>query len=275
MKRPAQIDALSLAGDDVRIGGAYPPLGFHPVWNAEVGNGDCFGLYWPYGCEDREPIVCDMVHDEAGIEVAFSSVDLFVKWLERNQGRRGDEEVDDPQSVARRFREVKPFLQTQPELAIPKLREICKDFSENAEYWFSLASQLRRVGDHDGSRAAAIRTIASNWAFGMPPQGALRMLQSAKGKTGDPLVASSGRLTMSYGGDKENSNYDVLKECISAYLSSPTPVLGLLLNQNYGYMMRMETRSFQDRYAFDPTAWLTEHSELCAKYLGDSRMQIG
>lgn len=56
MKAPAQIDALSLAGHDFATGGAYPPLGFRPVLDAELGNGDYFGLYWPYGREGRDPI---------------------------------------------------------------------------------------------------------------------------------------------------------------------------------------------------------------------------
>ena len=66
----------------------------------------------------------------------------------------------------------------------------------------------------------------------------------------------------------------ILKEIISAYLSSPTPVLGLVLNQNYGYMMSSETVSFQERYNFDSAIWLDEHCQLCAKILGDSRRHL-
>lgn len=274
MKAPAQIAELSLAGQDVGTGGTCPPLGFRPVWDAELGNGDYFGLYWPYGHEDREPIVCDMLHDEWGMEVAFSSVESFVEWLQLNGRQRGEVEVEDSALVGRRFRELKPLLHDQPEEAVSKLRTICDDFPESAEFWFTLASQLRRIGNHAGCHAAAVRAFTSNWAFGMPPDGTLRMLQNAKNQTDDPLVKRSGHLTRQYGGTKENSNYQLLKECIAEYLSSTTPVLGLLLNQNYGYMMSMETTSFQERNQFDPIEWLETHSQLCAKYTGDSRTQI-
>ncbi len=274
MKAPPQIDALSLAGDDVGTGGAYPPLGFWPVWDAELGNGDYFGLYWPYGREDRDPIVCDMLHDEWGMEVAFSSVAVFREWLEQNDGRRGDVEVEDLAFVGRRFQDVKSILRDQPEDAVSRLRGICDDFPESAEYWYTLACQLRRIGDHSGCHAGAVRAFASNWAFGMPPDDTLRMLRNAKGQIQDPLVARSEQLTMQYGGTKENSNYGVLKECIAEYLSSSTPTLGLLLNQNYGYMMSMETTAFQDRYDFNLTGWIEEHSRFCAEYVGDSRTKI-
>jgi len=274
MKAPAQIGQLSLAGEDLGTGGTYPPLGFRPVWDAELGNGDYYGLYWPYGRESQDPIVCDMLHDEWGMEIAFSGVAIFTDWLQLNEGRRGDVEVEDFALVSRRYDELKPVLRDQPEEAVAGLRAICDDFPESAEYWYALASQLRRIGDHTGCHAAAVRAFASNWAFGVPPDGTLRMLQNAKDQTAEPLTARSGQLTMQYGGTKENSNYDLLKECIGEYLSSSTPVLGLLLNQNYGYMMAMETTAFQDRYGFDPADWIEEHSQLCAEHLGDSRTQI-
>lgn len=274
MKAPVQIDVLSLAGDDIGTGGTYPPLGFRPVWDAELGNGDYFGLYWPYGREDREPIVCDMLHDEWGLEVAFSSVRIFVEWLELNNGCRGDLSVEDPGFVGRRFQAVKSLLKNRPEEAISKLQRICEDFPESAEYWYTLAGQLRRIGDYAGSHLAAIRAFASNWAFGMPPHGTLGMLQNATGHTEDPLVMRSGRLTMNYGGVKDNPNYEILKSCVNSYISSKTPVLGLLMNQNYGYMMSMETTAFQDRHGFDRADWIREHSRLCAEYVGDPRTQI-
>lgn len=274
MRAPTELNSLSLASNDVGTGGTYPPLGFWPVWDAELGNGDYFGLYWPYGFEDREPIVCDMLHDEWGLEVSFSSVASFLQWLELNDGHRGDIEVKDSTFVVRRFRDVKPLLRDQPEEAVSKLQEICDDFPESSEYWYTLAGQLRRIGDHVGCHTAAIRAFASNWSFGMPPHGTLKMLQNAKGHVEDPLVAKSEQLSAQYGGTKENPNYDLLKNCIDEYLSSSTPTLGLLLNQNYGYMMSMETTAFQDRYDFDRATWIKEHSSLCSKYVGDSRTQI-
>lgn len=274
MKAPAKISELSLAGDTIGTGGTYPPLGFRPVWDAELGNGDYYGLYWPYGREDRDPIVCDMLHDEWGMEIAFSSVEVFVEWLEANGHQRGDEEVADSALVTGRFHGLKPLLQNQPEEAVAQLRTICDDFPESAEYWFTLATQLRRLGDHVGCHEAAVRAFASNWVFGSPPNGTTRMIQNVKHQTDDPLTQRIGEFTTQYGGAKENSNYELLKECIAEYLSSETPVLGLLLNQNYGYMMSMETVSFQEWYQFDVAEWLYNHSQLCEMHVGDSRTSI-
>ncbi len=86
MKMPSQIERLSMGGGDV--GGIYPPLGFLPVLDAELGNGDYFGLYWPYGRESCEPLVCDMLHDESRVALAFSSVPVFVAWLEAKGASR-------------------------------------------------------------------------------------------------------------------------------------------------------------------------------------------
>lgn len=274
MKASPQLTDFSRA-DSTGVVGTYPPLGFLPVLDAELGNGDYLGFYWPYGHEDREPLVCEMLHDEWGMRLAFSSAAIFLEWLAINDGDRGDQTIDDPELVVPRFQGVKPLLQQHPEEAISRLKAICEDFPECAEYWFTLAGQLRRVGDLDGAGHAAIRAFASNWSFGMPPNGVLKMLQNAKGHVDDPLVACSDRLPMKFGGEKENTCYHVIKDCIDAYLSSSTPVLGLLLNQNYGYMMSMETVSFQERYHFDRTTWINDHSQLCSQYLGDSRTQIG
>ncbi len=274
MRAPPHIDQLSLAGEDVGTGGAYPPLGFIPVWDAELGNGDHFGLYWLYGREQYEPIVCDMLHDEWGMKIAFSSVEVFIEWLNANDWERGETEVDDSRFVPRRFRETKPKLADEPEQAIAELRLICDEFPESTEYWHTLAGQLRRVGDLQGAHMAAIHAYASNWVFGMPDSGTLRMLQTAEGQLDDPLVVRSRRLTTKYGGTKENDNYVLLKECVSEYLLSSNPVLGLILNQNYGYMMSGETTAFQDRYSFDRSEWLEDQIRLSEEYLGDSRTRF-
>jgi hypothetical protein len=275
MKRPDGIESLTLAEETVGAGGAYPPLGFKPVWEADLGNGDYYGLYWPYGREKREPVVCDMFHDGWGLHVAFSTVPLFLQYLELNDGLRGDIEVDDPNLPSARFLSVRTILHDRPEEAISRLTSICADFPECADYWFALAGQLRRLEDKEGSARAAIRAFASNWAFGMPPNGTLKLLQQASATMpNDPLIARSAELSMAFGGTKENPVYDVLKDCIAGYLTSDDPLPGILLNQNYGYMMLMETTAFQERYGFKLDHWLQEHAQLCATYLGDDRRTI-
>ena len=255
-------------------GGAYPPLGFKPVSNAELGNGDYFGLYWPYGREDREPIVCDMMHDGWQMEIAFSSVEIFLKYLDSNDGFRGDQVVEDSQSVVSRFAQVKSMLSNEPEQAISILQAVCADFPERSEYWYTLAAQLRRIGEMESAGRAGIRAFNSNWAFGFPSSGVLRLIQGVKGSIDDPVVRVSTDLRMRFGGTKENDDYRRLRECIEAYLQGPDPLPGIVLNQNYGYVMMRETVSFQERSSFQLETWVEEHRRLCARFLGDSRTGI-
>lgn len=202
---------------------------------------------------------------------------IFVRWLELNDRERGELEVEDPDLVTARFLAMRTILHNKPEEAVIRLTSLCADFPESAEYWFALAGQRRRLGDPEGCARAAIRAYASNWVFGMPPNGTLTLLQNARRTdTGanDPLVTRSAELTMNFGGTKENPVYNVLRECIDAYLSSRDPLLGLLLNQNYAYMMLMETTAFQARYEFNASEWLARQIQLCEVHLGDSRLKI-
>lgn len=88
VKAPLCINQLSLTGDIAS--GPYPPSGFAPVSDAELGNGDYFGLYWPFGQEAQEPIVCDMAHDSWSMVPCCPSEATFVAWLEENNCQRGD-----------------------------------------------------------------------------------------------------------------------------------------------------------------------------------------
>jgi hypothetical protein len=75
--------------------GPYPPSGFAAVSDADLGNGDCFGLYWPLGQEGEEPIVCDMAHDSWTMIPCFSnSTKLQIGWI-ANDYTRGDCEIED------------------------------------------------------------------------------------------------------------------------------------------------------------------------------------
>jgi hypothetical protein len=218
-----------------------------------------------------------MFHDGWGLQVAFSTVPLFLQYLEMNDGLRGDNAVDDPNLPSTRFLAVRTILHDNPEAAVSLLTSICADFPECADYWFTLAGQLRRLGDNDGSARAAIRAFTSNWAFGMPPNGTLKLLQNARANSvvsKDPLIVRSSELSMAFGGTKENPVYEVLRDCIAGYLASNDPLPGILLNQNYGYMMLMETTAFQDRYGFKVDQWLQAHSQLCSIHLGDDRRTI-
>jgi len=277
MKKPKGIERVSLCdwgGEGIF---AYPSLGFISFYEAELGNGDYYGLYWPYGKENEEPIVCDMYHDEWSLKPVFSSLTKFLEWYELNDEECGDEEIDDPDFVEVRYSSLKPKFQSEPEVAIEGLIEICEKFPENSEYWFSLASQLRRQGREEESVNAAVSSMLSNWVFTRPTEGTFRMLNTAKKKgilSDDPLIKRVDSFTLDFGGKKENDVYEVFTECIQEYLERGEKTRGLIMNQNYGYQMMMETSSFQERYGFDLKEWASKHSQLCLEHLGDSRNLI-
>ena len=74
----------------------YPPLGFYAFAEHQLGNGDVYGLYWPIGHEDREPIVGETYHDEWSLKPHFSSLDRFLAAA----GDDDDAHVDPPDPTA-------------------------------------------------------------------------------------------------------------------------------------------------------------------------------
>ena len=275
MKTPIGIEKVSLSPEDASLG-PYPSLGFVPIYDAELGNGDYYGLYWPLGKENNDPFVCDMLHDEGRLEVSFSSLGKFIEWLDLNDWERGEEEVEDPESPSVMFNKAKSFYSgsdVQP--AIELLTLACSNFPEISEYWYALSSQLRRVGNIEKSAKAALKALNSNWVFGIPSQGTIQSLKSPQFievLDQDPIIQRISELSFGFGGVKENSNYPIMKECIQEYFSSEKFVDGLMLLQNYGYAMYSETVAFQERYNFDLSDWQKELSELCLKYLGSCRI---
>ena len=133
MKVPSGIEKVSLSKSDMSFG-PYPPLGFVPLFDAELGNGDYFGLYWPLGKENEEPIVCDMLHDEWALEPSFSSLEKFIEWLSLNDWKRGDEEVVDERLSTVIFTKAKLLYSgSDIESAIELLNKACINFPERSE----------------------------------------------------------------------------------------------------------------------------------------------
>lgn len=283
MHIPPEINLLSPFAADEQPMGPYPSLGFLPLFDAELGNGDYFGLYWPLGRETEAPIVCDMWHDEAKLVPAFSGAGKFVAWLEANDWERGDEEPQDAdfapmlvQSAKAFFRgaEKGPAKQDDIEAGIVLLQQACEQLPEVGDYWFALASQLRRLGRNELAAHAALRAFHSNWAFGIPSDGVMRMLSQVQLQTyleDDPFIRRLDGFKPGFGGEKHNDNYPIMLAASREYLEAGQVLPGLMLYQNYAYSMYFETQAFQERYGFELTRWQSEFSALCLTHLGDDR----
>ena len=274
MKAPADIAKLTLIDPEDLSDGAYPPLGFIPVSNVQLGNGDYYGLYWPYGREKAEPIVCVMAHDGLCLLHAYSSAAVFVRWLEANGGDYGEVDVEDPRSIQDRTDQAQKRLASgDPQGAVNLLQAVVEDFPEDAEAWFKLSQQLRRLGDAAGAADAAIRSFTSNWAFGPPPERVLQTLHRIRDThDDDPVVAHCQDISLRFGGTKTNDTYLALQRVVDGYFERNEPQRALLMRQNYAAIMMTETYSFRERYAFDVGEWFEEQTALCEHYLGDSRL---
>jgi tetratricopeptide (TPR) repeat protein len=276
VKAPLGIDQLSLIGDIAP--GPYPPSGFAPVHDAELGNGDYFGLYWPLGGETEEPIVCDMAHDSWSMIPCFPSASTFVAWLEENDYQRGDLPWLDAGFAPAHYEHGKEHVAAgRVTEAIAAFERACALFPESADYWFALAGQLRRSGNQTEAVTAALRAYTANWTFGRPADGVLRLIQSGEklpALANDPIVKRSAQLTNRFGGEKDNANYALLQAAVAEYLDRGEPKTALLVEQNIALMLSGETVSFQERSGFVLEAWRTQFARHCAEHLGDSRNSI-
>ena len=231
-------------------------------------------MYWPIGYEDREPIICDMFHDEGRIEPAFSCLGNFSDWLDLNNGSRGEKEIKDDEFCLVKLHKAKQAIkQNDPNQAIELLLQGTKQIPEISEFWRLLAGQYFRVNNLEAAVDASVRAYSATWSFGFAGMQVLQLLKrAAKCSVGssDPVLKRVGKYDVNFGGHKENSNYPIMKDMIREYFIRD-PILALQMNQNYAYMMQTETTAFQERYDYDSDRWRDEHAKLCQTHLGNDR----
>jgi tetratricopeptide (TPR) repeat protein len=234
----------------------YPPLGFLPVADGQLGNGDTFGLYWPIGHEDREPIVAETWHDSGEIQPIYSSVSTFVTALQATDYEYPDppEVHEDPRSPRVLLLAAKASLQKQEtEAAVRTLEEATSLLPEYTAALSLLWSQYVRQQRKDDAIQIGLRVLRAPPSFGIKNIQLLRWLQAQQGPTEldfDPLWRMRGELKLSYGGAKENGDYAIYKAAIDAYIEAGRYVEASTLMQTYAQLMYRETVSFQERHDF-------------------------
>ena len=110
MTLPEKIKEVSIYSE-IEIGG-YPPNGFLQFTEASLGNGDNFGFYWEFGKEDKEPVICEMIHDEGIIVPRFSNLNKFLDWYKLNDYDWGEEEIEDEKFVFSLLHKGNDYLKT-------------------------------------------------------------------------------------------------------------------------------------------------------------------
>lgn len=255
--------------------GPYPPQGFVPIAEGALGNGDCFGLYWPLGREEDAPFVCEMFHDEWRMELRHSSLEVFSRWLELNEGEYGESEVEDDGSPNMQLEQARAHvLAGRVAEAIPLLRAACEAFPELQKGWSLLAAQCLRTGDRDGAIAAARSAVLANWTFGIPEPSVLRILRSAPAGD-DSVIAMVQRMGFTFGGAKANPDYALMEACIDQSWADGDTMTALRLSQNRCYQLSGETVSFQEREGFNLLRWRTAFAEQCRAVLNNDRRSFG
>lgn len=281
MKLPAAYKSVTL--DVESQGGPYPALGFCRIAEHELGNGDCFGLYWPIGREDQEPIVVETFHDEGSLRPHFSSLDRFLAAAKRTEEDSDDDAIigtpsfhDDPLSPAACLDAARSHLKSQnAEAAIGCLETAVSVLPEYTEAQSLLSAQYRRVGRHQAAIKSAIQAIISPPSFGIRPTQIATWLgrQSTcpSDLAEDPVWLHRERLTLKFGGVKENNQYEILSDAIQRYLQQSAFVPALTLMQTYTELMSNETISFRERYAFNEIAFVAWQREVAESKYGKSR----
>ncbi len=279
MQLPASLAHIS-TDQDWQHTTAYPPLGFTPFFDGALGNGDTFGLYWPIGREASEPIVVETWHDEWRIQPHFSSLAAFLQAHAAAQ----DEYVgtpslaDDPASPRAAFLEAKELIaQRNPDAAIALLEAALALVPEYTDALVLLHGQYVRAGRIEEAVKVAIQAIISPPSFGGPPFKALQWLRTQPVPDGepDPIWRACGQLSFNFGGNKENADYPVLHAAIESYLEQGNHVCAAALMQTYAELMSAETVSFQERYGFEPAAFIARQIAVSARLPHGSRDPAG
>jgi hypothetical protein len=274
LKLPSKIDCIGQLHDWASYA-AVPP-GFYAFDDHSIGNGDYFGLYWPIGFENAEPLVAETVHDEHTIVPAFSSLDSFLQLTA---------DLDDVDFVERPTIDQDPLAphacyqaarsalaEGRVDMAIDKLHGALARLPEYTAALATLTLQHLRQGERDEACRTAVCTIRSPPSFGAgaEPSKVWRWLsQQQSGPVDlaeDPIWVHRAQLASPpTGGAKENPVYPVLARAIDVYVERDDVAAACTLMQAYAEFMTAETISFAQRYGFSGAAHRTRQMELSAK----------
>jgi tetratricopeptide (TPR) repeat protein len=278
MKIPDRIAEVTI--NDSHVGdGPYPPKGFVPFHEHELGTGDCFGLYWPFGRESEEPIICELWHDSWEMNPVFSSLARF---LDHASDLDEDDYFEEP-TLAGDCRSPSALTAAakedagrgRVEDAIAHLELAVAVLPEYGAAWGALAQQYRRVKRFDDALRAVLRALLSPLYFGNVNENLVRWFQRQDSQDAslqaDSLWQHRRDLCFSYGGSKENADYPILLRCVDEYERLGEGHKAILLFQRHSMLMMTETVSFQDRYGFSRDWFGQMQEEMFAQHLGSTR----
>jgi tetratricopeptide (TPR) repeat protein len=239
----------------------FPPRGFAAFEDHALGNGDMFGLYWPIGVEDREPLVVEIVHDEWAMVPAFSSLDAFLRLTQHlDEAEHADwpsleDDQHSPHACFAASREAAARGNIDEACAL--LRRAIELLPEYTAALSFLSAQCVRLGEHEAACRFAVRAVRSPPSLGRGTDlkktwGWLsRQSRGPEDLADDPIWMRRNALAAPpSGGTKQNDVYLALAEAAEGYSARGDARAALSLRQAYGEFIWGETVSFQERYGF-------------------------
>lgn len=230
-----------------------------------LGNGDNYGLYWPIGREEGEPLVVETVHDAGGLVPAFSSLDRFLaltSGLDEADHAEWPTFDDDPMAPHALYQAARAALERQDfETATAHLQAAVELLPEYTAALSLLMTMYIRGGLHDDACRMGVRAVRSPPSFGWDTDlrkawsWLSRQSQAPADVLADAIWSRRTSLTAPPGGGaKENQSYPALLGAIDAYVEAGEIVAALTLTQTYAEYMSRETGSFRERQSFQWSA---------------------
>jgi len=257
MKLPQNISDVSIVSCEYQY--SHVPLGFCDISECELGNGDCFGLYWPIGQENKEPIMCEFLHDEGRLHPVFSSLERFIKCAELVDFEWFDassQEFIDYSSPRSLFVEAKALQ--RPETlseSVQILQTLIKYFPEYTDANNLLAKSFRLENKNEEALLAAMQALISPPCFGLVDVHVIHQIQSFDGEAprckNNPLFIKRQAIDWNFGGKKTNDTYSIMLDAIAFYENENDFISASSLAQTYAQYISSETISFQERYGFN------------------------
>ena len=237
----------------------YPPPSFWSIQKHQLGNGDSFGLYWPVGRENEEPIILEMWHDSMEMIPQFSSLDKFLEgsnllpdtddFLEPNL------EVDEKSPVLL-VKEAKTLMEKASfQKAIECLTIALDVLPEYTEALSMIAMLYRRLQNNALALEYAIRAFRCPKSFGIVNPSLWpwfqKMDMAPESVLADPFWKHRTELTWRFGKNEDFRNYEVLQTILDDYLENKQVVEWFLTSLTYTEYIVREDPKFKKKFMFD------------------------
>lgn len=260
MKYPKEIDRVTLIAPEE--GAYFPPNGFVEFEEGNDGAGDYYGLYWEFGKEDQEPIVCEKRHEEWSLHPSFVNLSQFLDSYDNETG-----EFDylpdfyDQNFFLANFNRGKVKARKSPIEAKELLIRSVEQFQEYSSSWALLSTLTVNPNERELMEKAAIKSFVSNWLFEIPTQKSYDHLLTIDFKSEhkhDALVNSIAELNFQSGFKGFNINYDVLYRLAQEYRKSGDHKSYLLMLQNFAFVADSVNPDERKKRGFDNKQWKNE-----------------